>query len=63
MPLESCDSEHEEHFLGAGMGKAYIPVGPPTTPDQAWSRAVEPRTGEGLDMGPPTHVGQPWSQI
>lgn len=47
------------------MSGSYIPAGPPTTPDQAWSRAVEPRTGEGLDTGHPKHMhaqssGQIW---
>lgn len=63
MTLKSYDSDHEGHFLGAGMGELYIPVGPPTTLDQAWSRAVEPRTGEGLDTGPPPHAGQSYGQI
>lgn len=34
------------------MGRAYIPAGPPTSPDKARSRAVEPRTGEGLELAP-----------
>lgn len=29
--------------------RAYIPAGPPTSPAKAWSCAVEPRTGDGLD--------------
>lgn len=56
MPLRSCDSDPEGRFLGAGMGELYIPVGPPTTPDQAWSRAVEAKDGRGVRQGAIPHM-------
>lgn len=43
-----------------GGQPAYIPAGPPTTPAKAWSCAVEPRTGEGLDLATQALMALSW---